>query len=266
MTASAKRNAILLTRPLGQQQPLADLLAAVGREVIAYPALSIGAALDPSELDRALAHLSDYALAVFVSPNAIDQALQRLTAPWPAALPVAVMGPGSRERLIRYGITEATHVVISPKLGPLQRFDSESLFAALDINRYRGKRCLVVRGNGGRNWLIGALEQHQVSVQSVVAYQRGLGQPSLDALDAVKALVLANTPATIIVTSSEALASLKQLFLANYGLSGEKWLKGQQLLVSHARIAENATAEGFAAVHCSEPGDEAVVRALEYLP
>ena len=266
MTGVVKRNAILLTRPLGQQQPLDDMLRAVGREVIAYPALSIGAATDPSDLDRALAHLSDYALAVFVSPNAIDQALERMRAPWPAALPVAVMGPGSRVRLVRYGITDATHVVISPKLGPAQRFDSESLFAALDIERYRGKRCLVVRGTGGRNWLIEALEQHQVSVESVVAYQRSLGQPAPDALKKVGELVADNAAATIIVTSSEALPSLSELFLLNYALAGQRWLKLQQLLVSHARIAENATAQGFAAVHCSDPGDEAVVRALEYLP
>jgi uroporphyrinogen III methyltransferase/synthase len=266
MTTSSRRNPVLLTRPLGQQQPLFEILQSVGRRVIAFPALSIAAAADPVALDQALSHLLDYGLAVFVSPNAIDQALERLRAPWPAALPVAVMGPGSRERLVRYGISDATHTVISPRLGADQRFDSESLFAALDIERYRGKRCLVVRGNGGRNWLIEALEQHQVSVECVVAYQRSQGLPSSQALESVKALVDADLPATVIVTSSQALASLKQLFLSNYKNAGESWLKRQQLLVSHARIAENATAEGFAAVHCSDAGDDALVRALEYLP
>ncbi len=266
MTARPLRTPVLLTRPLGQQQPLAGTLEAAGRKVIAFPALSIAAAADPVELDQALADLSQYALVVFVSPNAIDQALERLRTPWPSILPVAVMGPGSRERLARHGISEETHSVITPRLGALQRFDSESLFAALDIERYRGKRCLVVRGNGGRNWLIEALEQHQVSVQCVMAYQRSLGQPDTSALSAVETLIRANAPATIIVTSSQSLDSLKQLFITNYARAGETWLKAQQLLVSHARIAENATAEGFAAVHCSEPGDDALVRALEYLP
>jgi uroporphyrinogen III methyltransferase/synthase len=263
-TASAAKT-VLLTRPVGQNQSLDRALTELGYRAIEFPALSISAASDPSGIDSALAQLESFALVVFVSPNAIDQALARLPGLWPTTLPIAVMGPGSRERLAGRGIAAPQYRVITPHEDGA-RFDSESLFAALEVDQLVGRRCLIVRGNGGRNWLFDALKGQGVEVDSVAAYQRSIGRPERAALDQVQRLIELGVKTPVLITSSEAIDSLNELFRVHFGATGSAWLQSQPIVVSHRRIAENATAAGFASVHHSAPGDDALVRALEYLP
>jgi uroporphyrinogen-III synthase len=93
-----------------------------------------------------------------------------------------------------------------------------------------------------------------------------MGVPDASARAAVGQLIEKDEEAHLIVTSSEAVGMLKNLVQDAYGDAGLVWLLKQSMLVTHARIAENATSAGFAAVHRCEPGDDALVRALEYLP
>ena len=66
---------VVITRPAAQAGPLAAKIAALGLPVQLLPLLEIRA-LDGAEecarLQAVLARLRDYALVVFVSPNAID--------------------------------------------------------------------------------------------------------------------------------------------------------------------------------------------------
>ena len=259
------RKAVLLTRPADQNQSLFDLLAHLDYQPISFPALSISAAADPTGLDQALAELERFALVVFVSPNAIELALQRLRRSWPEVVPIAVMGPGSRARLAERGIAAPQYQVILPAEAD-GRFDSEALFKALDIDRLVGQRCLIVRGNGGRNWLFDALKSKQIDVVSVAAYQRSVGQPEAPALQQVELLVEADARVPVLITSSEAIGYLIELFGRHFGEAGSDWLRRQPIIVSHRRIAENATAAGFASVHHADPGDDALARAIECLP
>ena len=103
---------------------------------------------------------------VFVSPNAVDHAFARSNAIWPHALPIGVVGPGSVQALVRHGVTAPAYNVISPPSVPdddTGRFDSEGLFAALDTtlgaSTLEGKRVLIVRGDGGREWLADRLRE-----------------------------------------------------------------------------------------------------------
>ncbi|MBN9114351.1 MAG: uroporphyrinogen-III synthase, partial [Pandoraea sp.] len=71
----------ILTRPDGQAHALARALRAEGIDTLAFPLLHIAAQADPdtlAALDRALRSLASYALAVFVSPNAVTHGLARL--------------------------------------------------------------------------------------------------------------------------------------------------------------------------------------------
>lgn len=255
---------VLVTRPLGQAVGLVATLLESGFSAIEFPALSIGKVEDEAPLLEALATLERYALVVFVSPNAIDSVLAHLKVDWPEKVAIGVMGPGSAAKLAERGIAAPRYRVFSPAHGHEARFDSESLYEALDIGSLRGRRCVVFRGNGGRGWLIDTLVQNGVKVDVVQSYRRGLGQPSTGALEKVRALVAKKDPATLIVTSSEALNALKDQFRNMASEEGVSWLMRQKIVASHARVAENATAAGFARVVLAEPGDDALVRALEW--
>jgi len=253
----------LVTRPRGQAQTLVEKLTQAGIVVIEIPALSIEEVADKGPLVHALETLERYALVVFVSPNAIDSALVHLKGTFPKAVAIGVMGPGSAAKLAERGIAAPNYRVFMPAHGHEARFDSESLYAALDIGSLRGRRCLVIRGNGGRGWLIDTLVQNGVKVDVVQSYHRAPAFPDSTASAKVRELIEKKRSASVIVTSSEALKVLKNQFQAIEPKAGVSWLLRQEIIASHARVAENATAEGFANVVLADPGDDALVRAIE---
>ncbi|WP_434172600.1 uroporphyrinogen-III synthase, partial [Streptococcus pyogenes] len=66
------------------------------------------------------------------------------------------------------------------------RFDSEALWAQLDPAALAGKPVLIIRGNGGRDWLGDRLREAGAQVEAVEAYQRTLPEPSAMQWQAVR--------------------------------------------------------------------------------
>ena len=112
---------ILVTRPAAQAAQLTALIAGQGGEAICFPLLEIGPPDDSLPLQKAIERLDDYALAIFISPNAVDYSVPQILArhAWPTAWQVAAIGPGSAAQLASFGVGRV--------IAPLQRFDSEAL-------------------------------------------------------------------------------------------------------------------------------------------
>jgi len=281
---------VILTRPDGQSGALAAALQTEGIDSLAFPLLHIAAQADAdalAALDAALADLSVYALAVFVSPNAVSHALARLvslksgagaqspdaSAYWPASLPVAVVGPGSAQALAEAGIAPPQHGVIVPPGGPDARFDSEALLEQLDVPALAGKRVLLVRGDGGRELLADTLRAAGAQVDIVSAYTRRAPAPDAAAWAALEARLASNAPCAWLLTSSEAVRHLATLLAARYGTQegihtpGTPHILAQILaapcFTSHARIADAARAAGFDRITQCAAGDENLLAALK---
>ena len=62
---------ILVTRPAAQADGLAAMITAQGGEALCFPLLEIGPPDDLQALDEVSENLDAYALAVFISPNAV---------------------------------------------------------------------------------------------------------------------------------------------------------------------------------------------------
>lgn len=105
---------VVLTRPAGQSDAMAASLRDAGCEVAEFPLITIRPAADSALLDAALARADDYALVVFVSPNAVDHAFARFQGAWPERVPVGVVGPGSIAALNRHGIAAPRYRIIAP--------------------------------------------------------------------------------------------------------------------------------------------------------
>ena len=256
---------VVITRPAAQAGPLAAKIAALGWPVTLLPLLEIHA-LDGEEecaqLQAVLARLREYDLVAFVSPNAIDCVFAHLAA-WPSGLPLAVVGEGSRLALAAHGVTDANATITSPL--DTARSDSEHLLLALDLSALRGKRVLIVRGDGGRDYLADGLRAAGAEVEFVTAYRRKvpLLTPALRAT--LEKLLQHNND--WIITSSEALRGL----LALLGEMGDEKtvvvkMQQQHLIVPHARIAQTAAALGFARVTLTGSGDAGVLAALQSRP
>lgn len=256
---------VLITRPRAQADALAERVRASGHEPLIYPALAIAPVADAAPLDAALARLASYQLVIFVSPNAIEHALARLRAPWPAAVAIGVMGPGSIAALGAHGIVAPQYTIHAPGIGAdgAARFDSEALFERLAPAGLRGARVLIIKGNGGRPWLATHLAAAGAIVDLVESYRRDKPRGDAAVEAQLRLLIASGAPAAVVVTSSEGLAHLCTLLDALGGAAAMAWLRACPWLVPHARIAENATAAGMAQVLLTGPGDENISRTLE---
>ena len=103
---------VVVTRPAGQAAHFATALAGQWAIPVLYPVLEIRELEDVAPLLDVAIRLDGFDLAVFVSPNAIEQALARILPrrSWPPCLRVAALGKSSERELARHGITG----VISP--------------------------------------------------------------------------------------------------------------------------------------------------------
>jgi uroporphyrinogen III methyltransferase/synthase len=259
---------VVITRPAGQSNELIAQLEAAGIAVLDFPLIDIAPVTDEAPLRAALASLERYALVVFVSPNAVDHAFARSDAIWPHALPIGVVGPGSVQALARHGVAAPAYTIISPPSAPdddTARFDSEGLFAAIDTAlgaaSLEGKRVLIVRGDGGREWLADRLREAGAEVETVAAYRRLVPEPSIGGWARVHAL-LAGAPHTWLLTSSEGVRNLHELAQEHLTADEIAQLKHANLVTPHPRIAQTARALGFDSITVSGAGDERIARAL----
>jgi len=272
--ASVHRTTVVVTRPLGQSESLLSQLTAAGFDVHEFPLIDIGPVTDTAPLRAALDELyapdpHGYALVVFVSPNAIEHACRALASAWPANVPIGVVGPGSVAALARQGIGAPAYTVISPPATiENARFDSEALYAAIErhfgADGLKDKRVLIVRGDGGREWLADRLAQAGAKVEKVAAYRRIVPEPSMRKWERVHEL-LAGIPHAWLLTSSEGVRNLDELAREHLTADETLLLKQAALVTPHPRIAEAARQAGFDRITVSGAGDERIVQALQTL-
>jgi uroporphyrinogen-III synthase len=251
MTGGALRGRrIVLTRPAGQNEHLAALVRAAGGEPVVFPALEIRDLDDPGPLLAAVDRLDRYDLAVFVSPNAVDRAMNAIGSrrTWPAGLRAATVGAASEQALARHGVTGV--------IAPAGRFDSEALLALPALAAVGGKRVVIFRGDGGRELLGDTLRARGATVDYVECYRRA--RPDADSGPLVRALERGEVDA-VVASSSEGLRYLFDMV----GEAGRQRLQRTPLFVPHARIAEGARALGCEQVVETAPGDAGLAAALE---
>ena len=249
MTAALAGRGILVTRPAEQARELAALIRAAGGEPVVFPAIEIADMPDLQPLFAVIDRLDGFDIAVFISPSAVNKAMNLIRArrEWPARLAAAAVGRGGAKELARYGIGR----VIAPE----RKFDSEALLALPEMNEVAGRRVVIFRGDGGRELLGDALAARGASVEYAECYRRV--KPGADAAALLRAWGR-NEVAAVTVTSSEGLRNLFEVI----GKLGQAWLKKTPVFVTHPRIADTARELGVATVVVTEQGDEGIVAGL----
>jgi uroporphyrinogen-III synthase len=138
-------------------------VAALGRTPVLLPLLEISPLPDQaSQLRRCW----PACLVLRWSPSSRRmRSTRRLrTWRWPAGVPIAVVGEGSRAALARHGVTRPNAHPLPARPG---RSDSEHLLQALDLALLAGRRVLVVRGESGRELMPDALRAAGAEVETV---------------------------------------------------------------------------------------------------
>lgn len=242
---------VVVTRPRGQADGLAGAIAAAGGTALLFPLLEISPADDPRPLAEAVDRLADTAVAVFVSPNAVDHALPAILArgPWPAGLLPAAVGQGTVRALAARGVEGC--------VAPVDRQDSEGLLACPELaaSRVAGRRVAIFRGDGGRELLADTLRERGATVDCVTCYHRS-GPPG--AIGTLLAAWRDGRLDALTVSSSEGLRHLAGLLDAE----GRRYLQATPLFVPHPRIAEQARELGLERIIVTAAADAGLVAGL----
>ena len=163
---------IVITRPAQQAQELAAMIREAGGVPVLFPVLEIRDVEDLKPLLELISRLPGFDLAVFISPNAVNKAMNLITARGglPRGILCAAIGRGSVKELARFGVTDA--------IAPSRRFDSEALLELPQLSEVRGKKVVIFRGDGGRELLGDTLAARGARVEYAECYRRGRPNPA----------------------------------------------------------------------------------------
>ena len=246
---------LLLTRPAEDCAALAQTLAAQGVVSHCMPLLAIETLDETLEQRSAFADLQRYCAVIVVSKPAARIGLQLLAqhgAPTPD-LPWFSVGAATAAVLAEQGLS-----VHFPDSGD----DSEALLALPALQQAiaaPAPRVLILRGEGGREFLAERLRSQGVSVDYLPLYRRVLPHYAPGELSRQ---VRAERLNGLVVSSGQGFEHLLQL-------AGDDWpaLARLPLFVPSPRVAEQARAAGAQiVVDCRGASAAALQAALEQFP
>ena len=266
---------LLLTRPQAQADDWARRMAALGVPTASLPLIDIEPVDNPAPVEAAWAGLPSMDLAMFVSPNAVEQFFDRRPAgtPWPERAWAATVGPGSARALVERGVPPSR--LVQPPAAS-DSLDSEHLWPELVRvagSDWSGRRALLVRGDGGREWLGDRLRDAGAEVAAVSVYRRSCPRLSEEAATLLRAAMASPERHVWLFSSSEAIGHLEALEKGtrshtaggSHGdLSPPGW-RHVRALATHERIAARAQALGVGHVVLVRPEAEAVAAGFRML-
>jgi uroporphyrinogen-III synthase len=253
--------AVLVTRPATQAASLCQAIEALGGDPVAFPTVEILPARDPDRARQLLRARWD--IVIFISRNAVEQALDLLEPPGRESTALDAASPGASmpftgAQLAAVGKATAVAMQqagLTPGLVPASGFDSEALLALPGLTQVQGWRVLIVRGEGGRPVLGETLAARGAEVVFAEVYRRAAPRADL-------AELLPDWQARLdylTATSDEVLSNLVDMLPA----SARPWLLGLPLAVLSERNAQCALQMGFRTVAvASEASDAGLCDAL----
>ncbi|HUH88299.1 MAG TPA: uroporphyrinogen-III synthase [Pusillimonas sp.] len=260
---------VVLTRPQGRNELLAQGLAQLGLKPLLMPVLEI----KPANVMGALPTPEHYDLVVFVSGNAVVSYFQQLdqtsTTPrsWPKRSLVGVVGAATAAAVERTGRVPSEHIV---RPDDADEQDSESLWKALEPKLAQVRNALIVRGQEGREWLGAQLEDAGIQVHRHTAYQREPVDWEHTAVQQLQRAAKTGQPVICLLTSAHSV----QVFVENaqrHNLLPA--CAAFRYVVIHPRVAGRLQSSLGAAsgkvdklaVTICQPTDEAVLQAVKSL-
>ncbi len=212
--------------------------------------------LDPGPAREAWGRLAEQSLLMFVSPNAVEHffAARPEGVAWPAHTLAATVGPGSAQALLGHGVPPA---LLRQPPADAPSLDSEHLWPLLAGEDWHGRQVLLVRGDGGREWLADRLREAGARVTGLSVYRRQAPSLSAEEQAVLTAALAAPQDHVWLFSSAEAIAHLPQLA----GPQAD-WTRSRAI-ATHERIAEGARRLGVGHVVLTRPDAVAVAQALQ---
>ncbi len=236
---------ILVTRPKHQSDPLCHLIEQRGWNAIRLPTLEI-VAVKKQQTRRQLERISHYQWLIFISANAVNFAIKANNGKIERFnnCSIAAIGNSTGKALISAGL--------SVDLVPETSFNTEGLLETSEMNDVRGKSCLIIRGEGGRESLADGLRDRGAIIDYFEVYQRiqpqHIDSTGLSMLQQGKINAIA-------ISSGESLNNLLMMVGEEFY---DKLVTVPLIVISH-RIKILASHIGFKQITISEKADDAAI-------
>lgn len=224
---------VVLTRPQGKNQVLAQALSQRGVRCLQLPALQITPTL--ASLPDSF-HPQNYDLLVFVSAQAVQYYLRALTSAgfdFAQNQAIATVGAASAAPFYKQGLNHRLRLIHPAATHPYQ--DSEALWDLLLPSLDQFERVLLVRGQQGREWLSQQFIQHHKELSRCIIYQRRPVQWSTESAIQLQRDLVKPQTVTFLLTSSE---STQAIYDNMVRLGLETAWKQACFVAIHPRIAD----------------------------
>ena len=235
---------VVLTRPQADSERLSQALQSEGFQTRVMPIMAIEAIPDAERVPAP--SLSDDALYIFISANAVRFGLPKL-GPELARCPnltVIAVGNKTRDTLTAEGIQAQVPA----------RPDSEGLLAMPALSAPDARDVVIVKGQGGRELLASELTRRGARVIEWACYRRCW--PDVD----VSGLTDISTGLIFQASSGEMVSRLEELLAGG----GQADLFQSPIIVPSDRVARLATELGWGQViRAEDASDDAFMRALK---
>jgi len=277
---------VVNTRPEEQASKLSELLVKRGVTVINFPVIEITDLTDTLNSKLTLTRLQKCDIVIFVSANAVIKFMHLLAqaqqdelladsqidvSEFPWKLHLATIGKSTAE-ILKQQTAHCLGAPISADIVPQDGSDSESLLKHPEFEDCKGKNILILRGEGGREFLAEQLRLKGARVDYLELYRRSCPEFNRpperhQALD----IWQKNKIDFIIISSSESLVNLLTILgevqsnLPNENnVAALSLLVNSKLLVVHKKIKAKARQLGFQQeiIVAEQANNEAIVAAL----
>lgn len=248
MKTSLSGAGVIITRPAGQCEALAEMVEQAGGMAVILPSMSIQPTLAASHWPEGLPPIDQYRLIVFVSKNAVHLGSHYLVN---SNAELAAVGPSTARSLESLG----HKVSVTPDDG----FTSEALLEHPFLQNLKNQRVLIVRGTGGRELLAETMRARGAKVDYLEVYCRLQAQISPDRLDQVRGLLAAGKVRFVTATSVQTLENTLQIL----GPEAKRLLRSSQLVSASDRVIEMAGELGIAAAEPAPgPSDQDLLQRM----
>jgi len=245
---------ILVTRPEEPGRLLTTALIEHGADALWLPAFDLAPAPDFSTVRSALATLSTFDLAIFVSPAAVRATAVLLNGPWPVATVIGAAGHATADAVrARLRVRDNVRIV-----APAEDDEggSEALLRSLDDAGIGVKRALILRAASGRDWLGDRLAERGAQVEAVAVYDRRAH--ALTEQERARLMQMRAQPIDSVFSSSEAVGSVQEMM----PLVIWEVLQQGTAVASHTRIARRLADAGFGNVTVAPLRAESILAVL----
>lgn len=233
---------VLVTRPAHQAAGLIERLHEAGAETFSLPVIEIETR--PLRVNPD----SNYDLMIFISANAVIHGANFYKSARKKPK-IAAIGQATARTLIDQGI----QVDVQPEQG----FTSEHLLALDDFSpeKIHGQHILIIRGEGGRDYLAEHLKARGAQVDYAEVYRRT--QPQIDVHWLIP-LWEQQRIHLVMVTSNQALENLYHMLKQQH-----HWLLATPLMVPGERCHQLAIQLGFnCIITASSASDDAMLQSM----